>query len=163
VIVVSDTSPLNYLILIQAIEILPQLFGKVHAPPRVIAELCHAGAADDVRQWAASPPAWLVVSTPSNSVPAASRLDQGEADAIALALELHADTVLIDERKGRRIAEEQGLVAVGTLTVLEFAAERKLLELPETLDALRQTTFYITEEFIEAALARDAERKRQGS
>jgi predicted nucleic acid-binding protein len=53
------------------------------------------------------------------------------------------------------------LNAVGTLNVLEFAAVRKLLELKPTLEALRRTTFYITDDYIDAALQRDAERQRQ--
>ena len=80
--------------------------------------------------------------------------------AIALAKELQADAILIDERKGWRVASEHGLIAVGTLNVLEFAAERKLLDLKPVLEALRRTTFYITDEYINAALQRDAARQR---
>jgi hypothetical protein len=87
-------------------------------------------------------------------------LDPGEVQAIALAKELQAEAILIDERKGRRVANEHGLNAVGTLNVLEFAAERKLLELKPTLEALRRTTFYITDEYIDAALQRDSARRR---
>jgi predicted nucleic acid-binding protein len=159
VIVVSDTSPLNYLILIGAVDALPQLFKDVHVPPIVLTELLHPRAPERVRQWVKSPPDWLLVKAPSSTPEAVSWLDPGEAEAIALAMELNAEAVLIDERKGRLIAEKQGIAAVGTLTILELAAERGLLELRPVLETLRQTSFYITEEFIEAALQRDAARR----
>ena len=158
-IVVSDTSPLNYLVLIHAVDVLPALFDEIHVPTLVIDELNRSRAPDVVKQWARSLPKWLRVSAPSSNITTSVRLDPGETQAIALAKELHAETVLIDERKGRRVAEEQGLNAVGTLTVLEFAAERKLLDLRPTLDLLRGTTFYITNEYINAALERDAARR----
>jgi len=159
VIVVSDTSPLNYLVLIDAIEILPKLFLEVHAPTQVMVELNRRRTPEAVRQWALTPPEWLHVSTPLTTLASSIDLDLGEAQAISLANELGAKAILIDERKGRRVAEQQGLDVVGTLTVLEFAAERNLLQLRPALDSLRQTTFYITDDYIAAALARDAARK----
>lgn len=71
-----------------------------------------------------------------------------------------ASLVLIDERKGRRAANEFGVKAIGTLSMLELAAERRLLELDPSLQALRQTTFYISDEYLEAALQRDIARRR---
>ena len=159
-IVVSDTSPLNYLVLINAIDVLPTLFTEIYAPTQVIDELKRSRAPDVVKRWAHSLPPWLRVSTPSTTVVTSVRLDAGELEALALAKELRAELILIDERTGRRVAKELGLDAVGTLNVLEFAAERKLLDLKQILDALRSTTFYITDEYINAALERDAARKR---
>ena len=98
-IVVSDTSPLNYLILISAIDILPRLFGEIHVPAEVLNELQRSRAPEVVKRWAQSPPQWLRVSTPATAITASVRLDSGEAHAIALAKELGADAVLIDERK----------------------------------------------------------------
>jgi predicted nucleic acid-binding protein len=51
-IVVSDTSPLNYLILIERVNVLPILFNRVVAPPAVVAELCHPEAPKVVADWA---------------------------------------------------------------------------------------------------------------
>jgi predicted nucleic acid-binding protein len=160
VIVVSDTSPLNYLVLINAIDVLPKLFGEIHVPTQVMDELKRSRAPAPVKQWAYSPPQWLRVSTPAITITTSVRLDPGETQALALARELGADAVLIDERKGRRVAAEHGFSAVGTLAVLQFAAERKLLELRPALDALRATTFYITDAYVQAALQRDAARKK---
>jgi predicted nucleic acid-binding protein len=159
VIVVSDTSPLNYLILIGAVDVLPQLFREVNAPPAVLVEMLHSSAPAAVRGWAQAPPSWMVVRSPTSMSEIASRLDFGEAEAISLAMELQADAILIDERKGRLIAEAQGLIPVGTLAVLEVAAEQKLLDLRLALDALRRTTFYVTDEVVEATLARDVARR----
>ena len=63
-IVVSDTSPLNYLVLIGAEQVLPSLFGRVLAPPEVLAEMHHAKAPPQVSDWAQRPPAWLEVCSP---------------------------------------------------------------------------------------------------
>ena len=80
-IVVSDTSPLNYLVLIQCADLLPQLFGRVAAPPEVITELLHVRAPIAVRAWASSPPAWLeVVAT--QAPPMELSLGPGEAAAL---------------------------------------------------------------------------------
>jgi predicted nucleic acid-binding protein len=159
VIVVSDTSPLNYLILIHTIDVLPTLFTEIYAPPKVIEELQRSRTPDLVRAWAQMPPPWLHLSTPSTAITTSVRLHPGELPAIALAKELQADAILIDERKGWRVASEHGLKAIGTLNVLEFAAERKLLDLMPVLESLRRTTFYITDEYINAALQRDSARR----
>jgi predicted nucleic acid-binding protein len=158
-IVVSDTSPLNYLVLLEAVEVLPQLFTAVHCPLAVLQELRHPRAPDRVKTWSQNPPAWLSIQEPQ-ARPTFANLDAGEAAALALAVELGADALLIDEKKGRRVAKAQGLVTIGTITVLELAAEAKLIELRPALDALQQTTFQITQAYIDAALAREAARKQ---
>jgi predicted nucleic acid-binding protein len=55
-IVVSDTSPLNYLVLIGADQVLPSLFGQVLTPPEVLVEMQHAKAPPQVSAWAQQPP-----------------------------------------------------------------------------------------------------------
>ncbi len=160
-IVVSDTSPLNYLILIDAIELLPELFKEIHAPAFVVEELQALEAPELVKRWAALPPPWLKITTPTLTITASVRLDLGELQAIALAKELGAATLLIDERKGRRIAKQYGLRAVGTLAVLELAAAQNLIDIRRALESLRQTTFYISDDYIDAALKRDAARRSQ--
>ena len=80
---------------------------------------------------------------------------------MALASELRADAVLIDERKGRRIAQAHGLATLGTITVLELAAEARLLNLKDALDSLQCTSFHITQPIIDAALARHATPKQR--
>jgi predicted nucleic acid-binding protein len=59
--VVADTSPLNYLILIEEVATLPALFEKVLVPQVVRDELRHDEAPERVRRWIAKPPAWLEI------------------------------------------------------------------------------------------------------
>jgi predicted nucleic acid-binding protein len=106
------------------------------------------------------PPTWLKVMTPTTAIQAADQVGPGEAQAIALAKEIGASLLLIDERKGRALAVKEGLNIAGTLTVLELAAERGLLELKVALANLQRTTFRITQRYINAALERDAKRIR---
>lgn len=162
-IVVSDTSPLHYLVLIGAIEVLPTLFVEIHVPSKVVEELQQLRTPDLVKRWASALPPWVRVSNPSKTVDVGIRLDPGEIEALALAKEIDAETVLMDDRKGRQAAEKLGLQAIGTLTVLEFAAEQKLLELRASLEALRSTNFYISQDYIDAALEREAARKSRNS
>jgi hypothetical protein len=84
-IVVSDTSPLNYLVLISAIDVLPKLFEQVYVPPSVIGELTRLKTPDIVREWATSPPTWLAIVAPTSRLPSTAALDEGEADALSLA------------------------------------------------------------------------------
>ena len=84
-IVVSDTTPLNYLILIEAIEVLPAISGRLLAPSAVIGELSHPRSPDPVRQWASYPPEWLTVQDPAR-IDASLKLGAGESAAISMAL-----------------------------------------------------------------------------
>ena len=87
------------------------------------------------------------------------KLHFGEREAICLALEMRADLLLIDVRVGRRVAKELGLNVVGTLGVLERAAQGDLLHLPTTIDRLRRTTFKVDPSLLQALLDRDAARR----
>ena len=115
-IVVSDTSPLTALLTIGRADLLHLLFGQVIVPPAVAAELLHAHPVL---------PAWIEVLSPSHIPPAviAAHLDLGETQALALALELHARTLLMDERLGRRVAQALGLIPTGVLGCLVLAKQ----------------------------------------
>jgi predicted nucleic acid-binding protein len=153
VIVVSNTTPLNYLVLLKKDHILPVLFGTVVVPPAVVTELTRKDAPEPVRAWILASPPWFRVETP-HLVDASLDLGVGESEAIALAEELHADRILLDDSKARRIAMARGLKVAGTLAVLVEAHERGLLDLRRTIDELRETTFYVDEELLHAILVR---------
>ncbi|HVU89259.1 MAG TPA: hypothetical protein VHD36_18175 [Pirellulales bacterium] len=158
-IVVADTSPINYLILTGHIDVLPALFGEVLVPQSVADELQHARTPRDVRSWVAQPPPWFIVR-PAAQVEDPIRLGRGEAEAICLALEVHASILLIDDRRGRREAIARGIPVAGTLNVLVAGAARGLLELPTAIRKLRTTNFHISNDVIAAALKEDAERRK---
>src|SRR5207248_9682217 len=139
-IAVSNTTPLNYLILIGAVDVLPQLFDRVLIPQMVLNELRHACTPETVRTWVANPPTWLEVrpvTTPAD--PSLALLEDGERDAIVLAEQVGADLLLIDEREGRTAATQRGVSITGTLGVLDRAAEGRLLDFQSTIQQLRQT------------------------
>jgi predicted nucleic acid-binding protein len=161
VIVVSDTSPLNYLVLIDVVDVLRSIFTQVYIPPSVIIELTRSKTPELVRRWADSPPDWLTVVAPSDRLPSTASLGEGEADALSLAKELHIVDVLIDDRRGRKIAIREGLVPLPTLAILERAAADNLLDLRLTLDKLKRTNMRVPADQIEAALQRDAARKHR--
>jgi predicted nucleic acid-binding protein len=99
--VVADTSPLNYLLIIGSIEILPRLYGSVTIPDVVISELSDGGAPAMVREWALKLPDWVTVSpTPRSDDPALAHLDGGERGAILIA-EMEANSVLLIDEGGR--------------------------------------------------------------
>jgi predicted nucleic acid-binding protein len=160
-IVVSDTTPLNYLILTQSIHVLPSIFGQVYAPSAVVRELSHPRSPEVVRMWAGSPPEWLIVQDPTQ-IDSSLQLGAGETAAISLAIELKADRVLIDERKGYKAALQRGLQATTTLGLLEEASYRGLIDFEQTVERLdKETTFYVTPDVI--AEFRRRVREQQGS
>ena len=95
-VVVSDTSPLHYLILCNAETILPRLFRQVVIPPTVFRELQQPNTPPPVRQWASALPAWCAVQSPK-TLNLTLDVDAGELEAICLAQEIHADAVLMDD------------------------------------------------------------------
>ena len=141
-IVVADTGPLRYLILIGQIDVLPRLFGAVAVPASVAGELRHPGAPVAVRMWATTPPPWLSVHDDPAIPLSLLELDSGEGAAIALAHALGAGLLLLDDRRGALAARQDGLRVTGTVGVLIDAARQQLLELDVAFAALRATNFW---------------------
>jgi predicted nucleic acid-binding protein len=151
--VIADTSPINYLLLIRHIDILPALFGRVILPAAVWDELKHPKAPPVVRNWVGAPPSWVDVR-PSSPLQDASLegLDAGEGAAIALAIELQADLLLMDDEEGVIVARGKGLTVTGTLGVLSLAAQRHLLDLTDAFDRLKKTNFRFRQEIMDKFL-----------
>lgn len=123
--VIADTGPINYLVLIGNIDLLPALFERVILPSAVESELADPDAPLSVRNWIADPPAWLEIhEAPIRQFDGASveGIDEGKTAAIALAISLDADLVLMDDRKGVAVARRKGLRVTGTLGALDLAA-----------------------------------------
>jgi len=156
--IVADTSPIFYLLSIGHIDLLPQLFGKVLVPDAVHNELGHPAAPKLVREWVADLPAWVEVR-PVNAIDddALQLLGAGERAAITLALSLHADLILIDERKGTTVALSKGFDVTGTLGVLRLAARRGLVDLAEAFTRLKRTNFRYRQEILDALLRQESE------
>ena len=160
--VVADTSPINYLVLLEYTALLPTLYTRVLLPPAVVTELQDPEAPEAVRAWVADLPPWCEIRRSASRIgtEALGHLGEGEREAILLAQALQADFLLIDEEDGRKAALSRALTVTGTLGVLERAAERGLIDLPDTLARLLATTFRVRDELIQAMLIRDAARKR---
>lgn len=160
-IVVADTTPLNYLILIEQIDLLRILYGKVLVPPAVVSELNHSRTPEPVRAWMTQKPDWLEIRAPQ-SIPDdfPSALGPGEREAIALTQELHADALLIDEWDGRAEAKRRHLSVVGTLRILGDGAEHNLVDFSQTLARLQKTGFRASEWLFRQVLLQHESRQR---
>lgn len=145
--IISDASPLHYLVLLDVAELLPRLFEEVIVPPAVAWELSQASTPVLVRRWIAQSRGWLRVVSPTKSS-FMQDLDAGESEAISLALELEHKIILIDERKGRRVARDLGLEPLGTLAVLEVAACCGWIDYDECIRDLRATNFRISDRLL---------------
>jgi predicted nucleic acid-binding protein len=126
-IVVSNTSPLTNLAAIKLFQLLSRLFGEVHIPDGVWDELNAGG-----KSWPGSAEAasvsWIQRHSVQNEalvITLMRDLDKGEAESIALALELKADLLLMDEREGRRAAQRLGLQTLGVVGLLLDAKNQK--------------------------------------
>lgn len=161
-IVIADTSPLHYLILLEHTEVLRCLYGSVIIPEAVVRELQAHKTPAPVRQWITTPPGWLQIrkiAVPPD--PALAELDPGEREAIALAEALHADALIIDEKLGRREAERRNLRVIGTVRVLDDGAEAGLVNLPGALSQLQEAGFYLDTKLLQFLLDRDSARERR--
>jgi len=158
-IVVADSSPFVVLVAVGHIDVLPSLFERILIPPEVETELASPKRPAAVQAFIATPPSWLEVR-PAATVEQVEGLHAGEAAAIALALALRADRVIIDEARGRKVATGQGLRVVGTIGVLEAAAERALIDLDQAFAKVKQTDFWVSSALLDERLARYFERKR---
>lgn len=155
-IVVADSGPLHYLILLDHTELLRRFYGEVVVPDAVANELSTTGAPRVVRDWILRPPPWLnVVPVALDAVQAVTDdLDLGERSAIALAGTLRADLLLIDESAGRAEARRRKLRVTGTLGVLRAGAEQGLVDVPELITRLKTTSFYVDDALVNAIFRR---------
>lgn len=159
-IVIADTSPICYLILIGEVDLLPKLYRKVFIPNAVYQELKSPKSPMQVQQWIGQIPAWLEVTT--NITPDDEQtkiLDRGEQEAIALAEEMQANLIVMDEKLGRSIAKAKGFTLIGLLGVLYNAAQQDLIDLSKAFDDLQQTTFFVSPQLLKMLLEQNPRNK----
>jgi len=157
--VVSNTSPIMNLAIVGELNLLRQQFGEVIVPPAVVDELrldTEYPGTDNVRR--AFSEGWLRQEKVENEQVALAfkrELDNGEAEAIALALQLKADMILMDERDGRSVAKSMGLRPIGILGVLIHAKQNgKIDSVRDILNKLRnEAGFYISDELMQTILS----------
>jgi predicted nucleic acid-binding protein len=147
-VVVSDTTPLHYLILVRQETILERLYENIIIPPGVLAELSHESAPVQILNWARNLPSWVTVIAPK-SIPARfAVLDFGERQALALAKEIGADLILLDDKVARKVASHESMKVKGTLGVIAEAAKAHLLNFNETIEELQKTSMHLDQEVI---------------
>lgn len=121
--IVCDTSPITNLLQIGQLDILKTLFNEIIIPQSVYTELVnYENQKDELKSRS-----WIIVKAAQDKSEVQSlekELDTGEAEAIVLAKEIKADVLIIDERKGRKIAEQYGLKIIGLLGILISAKEK---------------------------------------
>lgn len=161
-IVVSDTTPIHYLILIGKEFILPQLFSEVVIPDVVFSEMSHPNAPAVVRQWVSARPNWAITKSGSEIyLQKIVGLGKGETSAIAIAIETCADAILLDDRQAVREAEKNGLNILTTFALLELAAIEGLIDFVESIQALSKTSFHLpSDDVVNEYLRRNSERQQ---
>ena len=150
-IIVSDTSPISGLLVIGRLDLLPRIYGKVIIPQVVFEELLALeGYGYNLEELHEAP--WLELAEPSDKqlvVKLNEELDKGESAAIALALELNANYLVIDEKQGRTVAESLGIEIIGLVGILIEAKELGIIkQVKPLLDDLQEKAgFWISRKF----------------
>jgi len=156
VIIVSDTSPISNLAKVGQLDLIQQIYETVLIPKAVQEELLDERAGEIVIA-AVQSADWLQVQSVQNQElvnELRTRVNVGEAEAIALAVAVKADQLLIDERLGRQAAMGLGLQIIGVVGILLTAKRQGLiLAVKPILDALRiQASFRISSQLYEDVL-----------
>lgn len=163
-IIVADTAPINYLILIDEIEVLRTLAKRIIVPQAVFQELRAAGTPEQVRGWMGTRPDWFEVRQANTALfTPRKKIGLGETEAIALAIELKADALLIDDSDAIKEAQRLQIPILRLFNILESAAQKNLLDLPAAVEKIKRTNFHPPPaEPIETMLERDRQRKQAG-
>lgn len=156
--VVCDTSPICYLILIGETGLLPQLFESVTIPAGVQDELMAEQNHGLIQAWIAAPPAWVNIQPVPQLIDGLpTKLGRGEREAISLAVSLQASLIILDDWEARQAALSQGLTVTGLLGVLFRAGREELLNFPSAIGRLQQTSFRASPILIQQFLDRYAQ------
>jgi len=151
--VVVNNTPLVGLWLLDRLDLLRLLYGSVLIPREVRNEFLAADSS--ARRQKLEKASWIAVRTVSGErrVLSYTGLDRGEAEVLALAEEVDASLVILDERKGRKYAQRMGFSLTGTLGVLLVAKERgHLASLEQALATLASQGFHLHPALVQEAL-----------
>jgi predicted nucleic acid-binding protein len=155
-IVISDTTPLISLMKIGQLDLINQLFGEIQVPEAVFKELTSNNRfQNECRQIEECPFINRVTVTDTKSVDLLRRssgLDLGESEAIILSDYFNANYLLMDESKGRKVAQQMGIPIMGTIGMLMIAYNEHLLSKEEILNCiniLKNSGRHISEQLYE--------------
>lgn len=127
-IIISDTTPLRYLIEIEAAHILETLYGKITIPEKVFSELQGVNTPPNVTAWIQVCPEWIEVKQADTSLFTPQRnIHDGEREAIALAIELQADAFLSDDGNAIKEALRLNIPTVRLFTILAACRKKRLV------------------------------------
>jgi predicted nucleic acid-binding protein len=154
-IVVSDTSCISNLLLINQLDLLQKIYFEIYIPPAVYNEILMLEK-DGKDLSAFKSKDWIVLEnnfTRNISLIPPKYIDAGEAEAIDLAIYLKADRLLIDERKGTFLANELGITTIGLLGVLIVAKENNFISSVKILlDKLIENNFWLSNKLYQQIL-----------
>lgn len=160
-IVVADATPLITLMKLARLDMLEALFKDVLIPEAVYSELTiNSDYVDEAKQIESSPFIKVVSVKEPKAVDVLRRssgLDLGESEAIVYADDNNADVLLMDEAKGRQVAKAMGIYIMGTVGVLLFACDEKILsgdDVKDALEKLRKSDRHIGDDIIKYALSK---------
>lgn len=141
--VISNTSPLLNLAIIDHLFLLPQQFGQIYIPPAVFTELkINQDLPGSRALEAAINQGWLISQAVENTLLVnllRRDLHQGESEAIALAVERSANKILLDEKEARQVARALGLSTIGILGILlKGWNERRIPSIKAVIERLQE-------------------------
>lgn len=145
--VVSNSSPLIHLAKIKKLDLLKEIFGKIFIPKAVYDE-CVVASFKEANEIKKSE--WIIVKKIKNEdlkKALSIYLDDGEAEAITLAIEEKADLILLDDYDAREVARKYGLHITGVIGILLKAKYmKKIRRVKPYLEKLRGTGFWINDD-----------------
>ena len=142
-IVIADASSIMALDNIGELQVLPRLFSQVTITPEVAGE------------YGKLLPDWTIIrsaSPRSLQRPEISDIDPGEAASIALALDYENSLIIIDEKKGRRVAEQLNIEIIGTVGVLIKARIAGFIQNPESILTRLEAVDFRLDDFLRSKL-----------
>jgi len=166
--VISDASTLIHLSAIDRLDLLREFYSSITVPSTVWKEVVEMGEGragmNEVQQ--AKQDGWLVVRASTNESLFKSLkrdLDTGEAEAIAIAIELSADLILLDELRARQIADGYGLQKIGIVGILIRAKNKGEINLlkPELDRLITENGFWISKKLYDQSLKAVGENEQQ--